>query len=150
VLLIKKLMLIIASSTFVTAAPAQAAIGCGINVVYLTLLEVKRPMPYRPSTSAWFQGKNFFHLVERSSASTSLGGSLLAFLGASNKSLVDVFGTIFAIMNITYVLERDNFAAEGQPLVPPSPGLVQCDLASTSATKCMSDRVGRRDVRVFP
>jgi hypothetical protein len=127
VLLIKKLMLVVASSTFITAAPAQAAIGCSINVVYLTLLEVKRPMPYRPSTSAWFQGKNFFHLVERSSASASLGGSLLAFLGAVNKSLVDVFGTIFAVMNIAYVLERPDFAAAGLPLALPQ-------LASTRAT----------------
>ena len=121
-LLIKKLMLIIASSTFITAAPMQAAIGCGINIGYLALLEVKKPMPFRPSTSVWFKGQNFFHLVERSSASTSLGGSLLAFLGATNKSLVDVFGTIFAVVNIVYVLERavaaERAAARATPTSP--------------------------------
>jgi hypothetical protein len=99
--------------------------GCGINLGYLALLEVKKPMPFRPSTSVWFKGQNFFHLVERSSASTSLGGSILAFLGATNKSLVDVFGTIFAIMNIMYVLERAIAAERGG--------------ASSSATEHMSD-----------
>ena len=101
--LIKKLMLVIASSTFFTAAPQQAAIGFGVNLIYLAFFEVKRPMPYRPSTSVWFKGQNFFHLAERSSALTSLAGSLLAVLGATNRSLVDVLGTAFAIMNIAYV-----------------------------------------------
>ena len=104
--LFKKLLLVCASSTFITAAPSQAAAGAAINLVYLALLETKKPMPYRPSTSAWFKNQNFFHLVERSSASTSLAGSLLAILGAVSRSLVDVFGTIFAIMNIAYVSER--------------------------------------------
>jgi hypothetical protein len=106
VLLVKKLLLVCASSTFITEALTQAGIGCGVNLVYLALLEVKKPMPYRPSTSAWFQGQNFFHLAERSSASTSLAGSLLALLGATNRSLVDVLGTVFAVTNITYVRER--------------------------------------------
>jgi hypothetical protein len=92
-----------ASSTFITAATSQAAAGAAINLAYLALLEVKKPMPYRPSRTAWFKGQNFFHLAERSSASTSLAGSLLAVLGATSRSLVDVFGTIFAIMNIAYV-----------------------------------------------
>jgi len=104
--LTKKLMLVLASSTVITGAPAQAAIGFCVNLVYLALLEVKKPMPYRPSTSAWFKGQNFFHLAERSSASTSLAGSLLAILGSLNKSLVDVFGTIFAVLNIAYVCCR--------------------------------------------
>jgi trans-2-enoyl-CoA reductase len=54
VLLIKKLMLVGASSTFVTAAPLQAAVGFGVNLAYLALFETKKPMPFRPSTSAWF------------------------------------------------------------------------------------------------
>ncbi|GMI24241.1 hypothetical protein TeGR_g14794, partial [Tetraparma gracilis] len=98
--LFKKLLLVCASSTAFTAAPTQAAFVFGVNLAYLALLEVKKPMPYRPSTSAWFKGQNFFHLVERSSASTSLAGSILAILGAVSRSLVDVLGTIFAIMNI--------------------------------------------------
>jgi hypothetical protein len=104
--LIKKLLLVFASSTFITAAPVQASVGLLVNLVYLALLEVKKPMPYRPSTSAWFKGQNFFHLAERSSASTSLAGSLLAVLGATNRLLVDVFGTIFAVLNIAYVRGR--------------------------------------------
>jgi len=103
-----------ASSTAITAAPSQAAAGAAINLVYLALLETKKPMPYRPSTSAWFKNQNFFHLVERSSASASLAGSLLAILGAVSRSLVDVFGTIFAIMNIAYVNERNERAKKVQ------------------------------------
>ena len=112
--LFKKLLLVVASSTFITAAPSQAAAGAAINLVYLALLETKKPMPYRPSTSDWFKNQNFFHLVERSSASASLAGSLLAILGAVSRSLVDVFGTIFAIMNIAYVNERSERAKKVQ------------------------------------
>ncbi|GMI35287.1 hypothetical protein TeGR_g7840 [Tetraparma gracilis] len=39
--LIKKLMLVIASSTFFTAAPQQAAIGFGVNLIYLAFFEAK-------------------------------------------------------------------------------------------------------------
>ncbi|GMI31444.1 hypothetical protein TeGR_g5200 [Tetraparma gracilis] len=43
-----------------------------------------------------------------------LAGSLLAILGAVSRSLVDVFGTIFAIMNIAYVNERSEQAKKVQ------------------------------------
>jgi hypothetical protein len=103
VLLIKKFCLVLAADTFVTSPLVQALLGIAINATYLVHFEMKRPMPYLPTSVTWFNESNFFHLIERSSAVTNIIGSLLAFLGTFSKAFATIVGTMFAIVNFTFV-----------------------------------------------
>ena len=103
VLLFKKFVLVLAANTVITNPTAQASIGFAVHLLYLVLLETKKPMPFRPSTSAYFKGQNFFHLLERSSSVASIIGSLLAILGSTNRSAMTTIGSVFAAVNLVYV-----------------------------------------------
>jgi len=52
----------LAADTFITDLLKQAALGFGINAVYLYVFEKKSPMLMHPS--AWLDGKNLFHVIE--------------------------------------------------------------------------------------
>jgi len=71
----------LAADTFITDPLKQAALGVGINAVYLYMFEKKSPMLMHPS--AWLGGKNLFHVIERGSSIASLVGSTMAMLGAA-------------------------------------------------------------------
>jgi len=90
-----------AADTIFTNPLMQAVLIFGINALYLVVFEKKRPMMMHPS--AWLGGKNLFHVIERGSSVASIVGSTMAILGAAAPGLVGIFGTIFAITNVSYV-----------------------------------------------
>ncbi|GMI37442.1 hypothetical protein TeGR_g11541 [Tetraparma gracilis] len=103
VVLVKKLLLILASDSFFTDPRTQATAVFCVHLMYLALSEWKLPMPFHPSTSSLFKGQNFFHLVERSAALTSLVGSILALTGGFNQPAARACGIAFAVLNMSYV-----------------------------------------------
>ncbi|GMI33404.1 hypothetical protein TeGR_g9550 [Tetraparma gracilis] len=100
VLLAKKFVLIMASTTVITDPLAQALIGTATNLGYMILLETKRPMLMQPSQL--LRGKNLFHMMERAASTASLIGSIIAVLGAASPGLVGVLGVLFAFCNLIY------------------------------------------------
>ena len=101
VLLAKKFLLVMAADTYVTHPLAQALIGLAINVVYLAVFEMKRPMLWYPSKT--FKKQNLFHVLERGSSVACAIGSVMAVLGAGEAGLVDLVGGLFAGVNFLYV-----------------------------------------------
>ncbi|GMI29732.1 hypothetical protein TeGR_g12729, partial [Tetraparma gracilis] len=100
VLLAKKFVLIMASTTVIKDPLAQALIGTATNLGYMILLETKRPMLMQPSQL--LRGKNLFHMMERAASTASLIGSIIAVLGAASPGLVGVLGVLFAFCNLIY------------------------------------------------
>jgi hypothetical protein len=103
VLLVRKLLLILASTNNIATIKeplGQGLLGSAINLVYLVLFEVKRPMLMQPSRL--LRGKNLFHMVERAACVASLFGSIIAVLGAASPSFVGVLGVLFALCNLAY------------------------------------------------
>ncbi|GMI36942.1 hypothetical protein TeGR_g10326 [Tetraparma gracilis] len=100
VLLAKKFVLIMASTTVIKDPLAQALIGTATNLAYLVLFELKRPMLMQPSRL--LRGKNLFHMIERAASIASLIGSIIAVLGAASPGIVGVLGVLFALCNLAY------------------------------------------------
>jgi len=131
VLLAKKLVLILASDTVLTNPIHQALAGVVTNTAYLILFEAKKPMPFYPSSSNWFEGQNFFHLIERCSSVACVLGSVMALIGAFNQDLSVVVGSLFALINLTYVtlvvvtFARETKGASLSAILPVTTGRVK-------------------------
>ncbi|GMH98142.1 hypothetical protein TrVE_jg1186 [Triparma verrucosa] len=100
--MIRKALLILFMSTLATHPIAQAVLCFIVNAGFVAILWRTKLLIFFPCTL--IKNQNLYLLSEVLGACVTLAGSFLALVGAVSQGAVNVLGTIFAVINISFTV----------------------------------------------